>query len=202
MLSKSPYIYTPSKGEITLATMIATARCELKESRNVKSNKYTASRSEVDTHVLGILGEFAVSTVLGIPVRMPVTLGGDDGHDLTSAQVGKISVKTRSRAKYDFALTTPESGKDWDIGILVCPKGMEIAPPYEFAALRLVGWLTKDEFMKRSHREDFGYGPRLSVKNSALNPMVDLKHTKGRYSIDMQIQLHGLNSTFREVTCG
>ena len=202
MQDNGPYVYIATGSEVKLARMIAEARCDLKLAHNVRSKKYSIDKSETDIHILGILGEFAVSTCLGIPLKMPITIGGDDGFDMISREIGRISVKTRSRANYDFALTKAESEKHWDIGILVCPKGVEIRPPYDFVALRLVGWIGKEDFQRRATSRDYGYGVRLAVGNRALSPMVDIKHRTSACSVRSLIDLHGLGSAFREITNG
>lgn len=202
MLINSPYVYSATKSEIELSERIARARCELKSLHNVKSKKYATSESEADIHTLGILGEFAVSVCLGIPLSMPITLRGDSGFDMTSDQIGRISVKTRSRANYDFALTPGESNANWDIGILVCPKGSMVKAPYEFIALRLVGWITRIDFHQRAIMRDYGHGSRLAVPNSRLRPMVDIKHPIGTDSVRSSIDRHGLDGAFLEITNG
>lgn len=193
------YMYSPTSLEVKLATMIAIARCDHKEKNGIKSNKYVKNRTEVETHVLGILGEFAVSTCLGIPVKMPITSSGDDGWDLRSTQCGRISVKTRMKSSYDFAMTKQEMAKDWDIGILVLPKGLEIQPPYEVLTLRLAGWITKGDFVSKAGVNDFGYGVRHSVSHRGMKPMVELPHKIGSYSVRAMLDLHGLIRTYESI---
>lgn len=137
----------------------------------IRSRKFSRGKSELEVQYVGIVAELAVAGVLGIPYNPPLLLGGDD-FDLVDKSGRTIEVKFRNHPKGDFALSNakPESFQA-DLGVLVVPLYPEIG---DNALLHLVGWITREEFLDRCDRVNYGYGDRLAVERDALRPMGSL----------------------------
>ena len=145
---------TLSQAEFAQATKIARGR------GRKKGSKRFSKHSDIDTHLIGMVGEFAFGKATGLQVQTDVSLGGDNGVDFLVNDMG-LQVKTRSTAGYPTPdlLCRPHHANSlyyilayWDL----------ITP----VVVTLVGWCDRDLLISKT--KNFGRGNRYMVLRNDL----------------------------------
>lgn len=130
-------------------------------------NRRFSDLDDFEAHYIGLLGEAAVSRILGVRMREDVTVAGDGAVDLV-VRGQTIQVKTR---KIDHAamLLPFNSLRDFSADWAVC---CALASPCH---VRVYGFISREAFAQVHHTRDFGYGPRCVVPASTLEPVEDMR---------------------------
>lgn len=127
-------------------------------------NRRCMNRSDFETHLYGVMGEYAVSKLLDCKMDMSVSFSGDDKISDFVHNGWRIQVKTRSTSRQPIYLyfNTPQDFRA-DLAISTCVKSPTI--------IEVLGWITRDEFLERAKPMNFGYGPRIGVtQQDTLSP--------------------------------
>lgn len=136
----------------------AAERQAKKESKDFygANNRIATRRDDTDIHVVGLLGECAVSRLIGGQPDLRATLWGG-GHDLTFGDV-TIEVKTLQGLLLFNSLDHLKS----DIAVL-CTYDKK-----DYSRVSVQGWTTKRRFAENCFSADFGYGNRVCMQPAAL----------------------------------
>jgi len=126
-----------------------------------KGSKRFSKHSEADTHLIGMMGEFAFGKATGLQVQTDVSLGGDDGVDFLVNE-RSFQVKTRDNGQY----SKPD---------LLCRPKEALANYYILAEwtsafptiVNLVGWCDHEQLTK-AHKRNFGHGIRHIAPRNGL----------------------------------
>lgn len=189
--------YNISPKEVELCKMVSDLRLDLKAKRNVKSKKMLKSSTDHIIHMQGLCAELACAQFFGVKPMWKNMAGGDDGYDLVLTDGRKVQVKMRGRFGYSFLATLDES-EEFDVGVIVYPKGdYADIDPHGFARI-IGGWFTKDQYLKARNRADYGYGPRWELKRGAMNPMTTMQFVKGSFDVHELLQ-KGVEYTCHEL---
>jgi hypothetical protein len=150
----------------------------LKESRGIQTKKIDPNYSDWDVQFIGLKGEAGAAKFLGCKIDRRVMDGGDDGRDLRW-QGRTIQVKTsRPRNEQDLIVTDSASLKT-DLMFLA-------VTDIETPAIRLMGWIPTVEFLMLAEIQNYGYGDRMRLPASKLNPPDTLgEHARNELRWDM-----------------
>lgn len=147
------------------------------------SGRIPAHTHELDIHLLGLLGEYAVSIVLGIDIdRNVYDRHGDSGIDLRLSNGKTISVKTRRKPGWSFALIGTDPREfNADYGFLCWPVRHENVTYADH--IFLAGWCTKAEFLAHSRIENYSndvvkYPDRLALPPAYFHPIETFEYLK------------------------
>lgn len=151
--------------EVTLLAMLAERRGCFKRVTNV-GNQRRDGRSDFSVDYHGVMGEYAVGKLLKTKISRDVSMGGDDGSDLTVNEC-RIQVKTAIGSAPLVHLFFEDLEKlNADVVVLaVVENATDVA---------VAGWLMADEFRALASQHDFGYGIRMAVPEEFLHPPVAL----------------------------
>lgn len=153
-----------SDDEIQELVSLAEKRQAPKNGNQHATDKRIIKRDNVMTHLIGLLGEFAVSKLVGEPVDTSSYVSGDLYKDFLIYGV-KIEVKTLQGYLTFVSMDHFKS----DVAVLVnYEKG-------DNSKVTVQGWITKDEFESNSFVDNFGYGDRPCMQPSDLLPIEGLK---------------------------
>lgn len=140
--------------ELAFCQIVAQIRNAPKEAAGVASKKMLATRSEADTHLMGICAEYAVASYCDVLPDVRSILQGDKGMPDLYVNGYSVEVKCRDRQGYDFALMT-DNPADFkaEMGVLV----------YKLsdAHFRIWGVISRKKFLEVAEVKDYGYGRRL-----------------------------------------
>ena len=155
--------------ELAEARRIGEERNTNKEKRRVQSRKSSAKMSDVEAHVVGVMGELAVAGHLGGTIDKNRYKGGDT-YDVKLPCGHFVSVRTRDgdRNRHPDRVILSNSRREGRSNTVCCIKrGM---------AVEIVGfWAPGDEV----DVHDFGYGPRDTILFHKLRPLDQVaKHVK------------------------
>ena len=146
-----------SVNQFRLARKVAEAIKEDRIKTDMNEHDFTRGSSDY----LGFLAEFVIDDFIGVP--RPVLIEGDTdgGVDLELDGV-KIDVKASNYTGPEPKLILFKD-KDYscDYFVLVVLKSTFFS---------VVGGISKDSFFEKCYEQDFGYGSRLCVDASALEP--------------------------------
>jgi hypothetical protein len=153
--------------EVQYCALLAERRNVVKDPHGVRNQRHHG-RSDFETHLIGVLGEYAAAKHFGVKVDAAVSLSGDDKVSDLIIDGMRVQVKTRLPQRpplylYFNALALFRA----DRAVCAC-----VTSP---ATVELVGWMGKDEFTKQAEPVDFGYGVRYAVPEDALHDMGEWK---------------------------
>jgi hypothetical protein len=125
-------------------------------------NNRISGQGDFAIQLAGMMGEIAVSNVLGLPLRTDLTKGGDGGTDL-QFKGQSIQVKTSTHASTSLQRmvifnSVNDFGTDWAIACSI--QGV--------CVVRIHGFISKRKFESKVFKHDFGYGDRYCVYEDAL----------------------------------
>jgi hypothetical protein len=127
------------------------------------SNRRVANKDDFEIHLVGMMGEFAVSKFLGIPARSDLTMFGDGAVDI-EFRGSRIQVKTSTHASLNcerlvFLNTLNDFGpSDWLIACSI----------KSITNVVIHGFISKKKFTRDCFNKNFGYGDRVCVRESDL----------------------------------
>jgi hypothetical protein len=131
-------------------------------------NRRVSDLDDFGMHYMGALSEAAVAGVLGVPVRTDITFFGDGFIDLIY-RGQTVQVKCRAKPsfngeRYAFLNHLSEFVAEW---LVLC----SVQSP---SCIGIHGFISRAKFTKIHFKHDFGYGPRVCVKESSLAPIEDM----------------------------
>ena len=133
--------------------------------RGLVRNNKISNKSDFSIHYAGMLGEFAISKALGIPVRTDITVGGDGSVDMIyKGQTIQIKTSTHSTTpepRYIIFNSHDDFSTDWAISC-------SIQSP---CVVRIHGFVSKKKFLRHVVTHDFGYGARFCLDEKNLAPI-------------------------------
>jgi hypothetical protein len=140
---------------------------ENKKQYEVTDKKFDRNNSSYSVNLMGQLGEMACGKGLGLQVDRTVTPSGDNGHDLSTALGKNIQVKTSTLPQLIF--NAPELFVS-DYAVLVQFFGDKQLPHVD-SKFTILGWTTRELFLANHYKHDYGYGIRLVMDASQLQPI-------------------------------
>lgn len=128
--------------------------------KSKKQNMRYCDSKDLDLHIVGLMGEWAVSRLIAAEIDRRTLKHGDDGVDLRANGV-TIQVKT-TLCDYEHGnLYFDHLGKfTSDIAVLAlrCAEN----------EVRIAGWIPRQEFEFLRRTANFGHGDRVAVHESWL----------------------------------
>jgi hypothetical protein len=146
--------------EVQYCALLAERRNVVKGVYGVRNQRHH-QRSDFETHLIGIMGEYATAKHFGVTVDTSVALAGDD--KISDLRIGnyRVQVKTRAEQRGGFHMYFNSlSLFKADRAISTC-----IAGP---ASVQIVGWMDRASFAELATELDFGYGKRIGVPHKSL----------------------------------
>lgn len=137
--------------------------------------QFSPHASGIETHYIGMKGEWAVARYLAMFPDIHAYAGGDGGVDMVYRGYS-LDVKT---LREWLVFNSLEDFKA-DIAVVVNPYGDErdiCIPSHKTHWRRHViirGWATRQQFEAVCFKVDFGYGERLAMRTEQLNPILTL----------------------------
>tara|TARA_R100001510_G_C7643200_1_gene200729 strand:+ start:1349 stop:1849 length:501 start_codon:yes stop_codon:yes gene_type:complete len=138
-----------SPAEILCAKFLGITRQMMKFGTRT-SNARVSKKDDVQINYEGALGEVAVSKFLCVDLQAEGYTVGDDGVDMVSDGV-TIDVKWSTTGHLYF-------GKPMraDVAVMTCPGS-------DYYVVNIMGWISKDEFSKKSFSQQFGNYPKVKA---------------------------------------
>ncbi len=112
----------------------------------------------------GLCGEAAVATLVGVDIDRNIHLHGDAGWDVEEAQ-GRYQVKYNTHKNGQLYFSSLEEFKA-PVAILVTNNND--------LTFNIVGYISRERFMKEHYTTDYGYGIRYAVDQKQLDPISKL----------------------------
>jgi hypothetical protein len=122
------------------------------------------SQSREEANVFGFKAEFAIARLFDLDLP-ELNVTSDYGVDLWWDDYS-IDVKFSNKQDGDLIFDTMDKFKA-QIAILVTRTDNQ-------NVMNVVGWMTRKEFERKCQSHNFGYGERLVVGNTKLNPIEEL----------------------------
>lgn len=121
-------------------------------------------RDNVETHLIGLLGEYAVARLLSVPFDESAMVAGDLVKDIV---INGVTVEVKTLRGY-LAFRQLEDFKA-DVAVLVWHK------PGITDRVSVQGWVDRPAFVAGHFMDDFGYGPRPCMQPAQLHAISTLK---------------------------
>lgn len=154
-----------SSEDLSIIRKIARIRQEPKDQNlHLVRDKRIIERDNIETHNIGLLGEFALSKLIYGHVDTEAYLSGDTAKDFVIYGVS-IEVKTLQ----GYLAFKNISDFISDIAVLV------IYDKQNYSSVWVEGWITRQDFREQHFIDNFGYGDRPCIQPAALLPIATLK---------------------------
>jgi hypothetical protein len=161
---------TLTEEEVQLTLDFVKRMREDKVAHRVTDRMFDRNNTSEGINIIGHLGEMAVGRLLDVPVDMEVRTGGDDGNDMF---VGETSVQVKTSELRSLIFNAEHLFKS-DIAVLAQFIGKDKKESWKDPRFIIWGWVTKDFFLSNYYKHDFGYGVRLVLDATELNPIDSL----------------------------
>jgi hypothetical protein len=145
-----------------LLRVLAKGRHFLKHQANPNRYKKQWGNDQQTADMLGVMGEYAVSKALKIPMDMSCGLEGDGGTDLMMGEYN-IDVKT---TKYKTGRLVFNLNDELKADIYILCYAME-----EAAEVILQGYIRKQSIAEVMVQQNLGYGLRNVIEQRHLKPI-------------------------------
>jgi len=153
---------TFTEREMELLQVLAKGRHFLKDQANPNRYKQKWGNDQQTADMLGVMGEYAVSKALKIPMDMSCGLEGDGGTDLMMEEYN-IDVKT---TKYKTGRLVFNLNDELKADIYILCWAME-----EAAEVILQGYIRKQSMADVMVQQNLGYGLRNVIEQKHLKPI-------------------------------
>ena len=153
---------TFTEREMELLQVLAKGRHFLKDQANPNRYKQKWGNDQQTADMLGVMGEYAVSKALKIPMDMSCGLEGDGGTDLMMDDYN-IDVKT---TKYKTGRLVFNLNDELKADIYILCWAME-----EAAEVILQGYIRKQSMADVMVQQNLGYGLRNVIEQKHLKPI-------------------------------
>ena len=151
--------------EVQYCALLAERRNVVKEVHGVRNQRHHG-RTDFETHLIGVMGEYAAGKHFGIKVDSSVSLSGDD--KVSDLRIGTCAVQIKTRLPQRpplYLYFNDLSLFKADRAICACVTGP--------ATVQLVGWMDRGRFSVLAKQLNFGYGRRVGVPQDSLSEMGD-----------------------------
>jgi hypothetical protein len=149
--------------DVQACALIAERRNVVKNVHGVKNKRY-GQQTDFATHLNGVYGEYVVCDMFGKRPDTSVSLSGDDKVSDIVIDGVRIQIKSRLRTHtnglYLFFDTLDLFRAD--IAVLTTLR--------DAATVAIEGWILREDFIEKHEVVNFGYGDRVAVEKSFLNP--------------------------------
>ena len=153
--------------ELPYLCMVAERRNCIKAPYNVP-NKKCDHQSDFSVNLHGVMGEYAAAKYLELQIDHSLALEGDDKVSDLRVKDKTIQVKTSmGRRDHPHLFFNQIELFKADYALLAVVKSA--------TEITLAGWITKDEFVEKCFKQNFGYGDRICVRYQDLKPMEELR---------------------------
>lgn len=149
-----------SQGEQVWLRRLAEERQAPKEGHATARDKRIVHRDNVQTHLIGLLGEYAVSKVMGVPFDRDAYVAGDLEKDI---MIYGVTVEIKTLQGY-LAFPVLEDFIA-EVAVLVWHA------PGVVDRVSIQGWIDRESFGACHFVDDFGYGRRPCMQPADLHPM-------------------------------
>lgn len=129
-----------------------------KREMKVATRKVSENRSDEDIDYLGVLAEMAISKLLKTPLVKNRLIRGDDGYDI-------LWKKKRIEVKYTYHKRGHLMVRNRD----KCTADKYVLLTGDENRMAVLGWIDKDEFLKKGVLKDFGYGNNFVIEQEKLH---------------------------------
>ena len=166
-ISRNPFEVEVKFSDAELAMMKEKARLRQapKDARRaLVTDKRIIDRENVETHLIGLLGEFAIARLVHGLVDTNVYLSGDTDKDFC---IYGVTVEVKTLQGY-LTFKKPSDFKA-DVAALVLYKRGE------YDKVWVQGWISRKDFEEQCFTDNFGYGDRPCVQPASLLPIETLK---------------------------
>lgn len=153
-----------SQTEIMLCKQIGTLRHQI-TSQHAKDQKQDQRQNSIDISINGVFAEYAVSKALNLHFDMNCDYR-TFGADLISQKGATIDVKCTTTEGGNLNAVAWSSNKSADIFVLA---------ELHYSHVKIIGWISKDNFLIPAHKKDVGNGTFYSVPQSKLTAFNSLK---------------------------
>jgi len=172
ILLKYPVMHLTAREILQLRTFVTHCKNN-KNQHNVTDRKYTTKATEKGIIMLGKAGEVIISRYYNTEIDWDIYIGADNGYD-TTINNKKTEIKTSSQK--DLIINDPEHCNYglWKPDVEQCiivhcnqPKDQweNIGTNTKF---QIIGGTTREHFFANAQKSDYGYGPRLTLKEHQL----------------------------------
>lgn len=127
-------------------------------------DKRIMQRDNVETHLIGLMGEYAVAKLIGEALDAKSYLSGDMLKDF---QVCGVSIEVKTLQGYLAFRSLDELKADVAVLVIYSKQNMQ--------SVSVQGWIDRAGFREAHFEDDFGYGPRPCVQPSQLASMASLR---------------------------
>lgn len=179
-----------SDEELNLIKQVAHLRNDPKEG-SVNNYRIDESRGDYAIHCQGVAGELAVAKALNIEIDSRAILHGDGGiidlklPDSRTIQVKYRNFSDRSKEVYlywnhlDLEKRKPPTcscchKKVRRSEVFLADIGTMVVPHTPGRAVEIMGYVTKEDFLKKYTIQNFGYGNRYAISHKDLEPITNL----------------------------
>lgn len=144
-----------------------------KNEHQITDRKYTAGATEKGIIMLGKAGEVIVSRYYNTEIDWEIYIGADNGFDTT---INGKTTEIKTSSQKDLIINDPQHCKYglWKPETEQClvvwcnqPKNQweNIGTNTQF---QIIGGTTRENFFTNAQKTDYGYGPRLTLKENQL----------------------------------
>lgn len=170
--TKYPLMHLTAKEVIHLRQFIKTCK-QNKDQNRITDRKYTQKATEKGVMMLGKAGEVIASRYYNTEIDWEIYLGSDNGFD-TKINNQKTEIKTSSQK--NLIINDPQHCKYglWKPDTEQCLVVWCNQPKKEWENIgtntifQIIGGTSRENFFANAHKSDYGYGPRLTLKEDQL----------------------------------
>lgn len=156
-------VVTLGAHEVQYCALLAERRNVVKEVHCVRNQRHHG-KTDFETHLIGVMGEYAVAKHFGIKVDATVSLSGDDKVSDLVIDGFRVQIKARTPQRPPLYLYFNSINLFCaDRAVCVC-----VSSP---ATVELLGWIGKQRFADEARPINFGYGTRYAVPQERLHSM-------------------------------
>jgi hypothetical protein len=153
---------TITEREMSLLKVLASGRHFLKNKEKPNRRDFIWGNSNERRDLIGVMGEYAVSKALKIPMDMSCGLEGDGGTDLI---MGEYDIQVKS-TKYKTGRLAFTNRKQIEADVFILCYVNE-----EALEVSILGYIRKQSIEQCLVEMDLGHGKRLVVEQKHLKPI-------------------------------
>ncbi len=153
------------------AIRVAKLRNDPKMEAGIKSNLFGRHKmNEATSHLNGVMAEMAAAWLVGSEIDKTSKLGGDKGAPDFWKNGLSYEVKFTGFPNGDFIVPYRDPLKFVaDIGIVVNPGNTP-------TRVKVMKWITREDFLDNYHVRDYGAGDRAAISQDKMTDIEELKY--------------------------
>lgn len=148
------YEYT-DQDEVNFVIETAKARNDIKRENGIKSNKKSEDLTDLQVDIIGTTTEAPVIKICGGTWDhfSKVSLRGDGG---TDTKICNMTSQIRGRNNWCWPWLYYDEVEDFKTDIAILCGGKDLHEPKVGTIVRMIGWITKEDFAEKHVRENLG----------------------------------------------